>query len=223
MFCFDEKTQIQALGPHPTVAADDPGPGRTLTHDYKRNGTIDLFAALNVATGEIVHDLARTVTPAAMCLVLQMARRPRARRPRRARHLGQPVRPQRPNQYANGSPTQPNTLAPALHTDLVIMAEPRRVLVLGPYPQTTHQQRVQLRQRTTHAIDTWIEGWNENPTPFIWKKTADEILASSPPRPSLTTNRWNYSRDRPLGVVAATLGVEAARCRGDSSRSRRPG
>ena len=31
-----------------------PGRNRTLTHDYKRNGTIDLFAALNVATGEVL-------------------------------------------------------------------------------------------------------------------------------------------------------------------------
>ena len=28
------------------------------------------------------------------------------------------------------------------------------------------------------AIDLWIEHWNANPTPFIWKRTADEILAS---------------------------------------------
>jgi hypothetical protein len=36
--------------------------------------------------------------------------------------------------------------------------------------QSVHQFR--------DALDTWIEHWNDNPTPFIWKKTADEILES---------------------------------------------
>lgn len=50
VFCFDEKTQCQALDrtqPSLPMAAGRAG---TMTHDYKRNGTTDLFAALNVAT-----------------------------------------------------------------------------------------------------------------------------------------------------------------------------
>ena len=44
-----------------------------MTHDYKRNGTIDLFAALNVATGEVMTECA-TATPAPTCCVLQADR-----------------------------------------------------------------------------------------------------------------------------------------------------
>ena len=51
-------------GPHPAVAADDAraGPG-TMTHDYKRNGTIDLFAAMNIGTGEVLTDCRNAIPP----------------------------------------------------------------------------------------------------------------------------------------------------------------
>ena len=55
VFSFDEKTQIQALDRTQPSLRLRPGRNRTMTHDYKRNGTIDLFAALNVATGEVLH------------------------------------------------------------------------------------------------------------------------------------------------------------------------
>ena len=56
VFSFDEKTQCQALDrTQPSLPLDRAGP-RTMTHDYKRNGTTDLFAAMNVATGEVLYD-----------------------------------------------------------------------------------------------------------------------------------------------------------------------
>src|SRR3954471_6202333 len=56
VFCFDEKTQVQALDrTHPSLPMT-PGRAGTMTHDYKRNGTTDLFAALNVGTGEVLTD-----------------------------------------------------------------------------------------------------------------------------------------------------------------------
>ena len=57
VFCFDEKTQCQALDRTQPSLPMKPGRGGTMTHDYKRNGTIDLFAAMNVATGEVLTDL----------------------------------------------------------------------------------------------------------------------------------------------------------------------
>jgi transposase len=56
VFCFDEKTQVQALDRTQPSLPLRPGRAGTLTHDYKRNGTTDLFAALNVATGEVLYD-----------------------------------------------------------------------------------------------------------------------------------------------------------------------
>src|SRR4051794_12306780 len=56
VFCFDEKTQCQALDRTQPSLPMKPGRAGTMTHDYKRNGTTDLFAALNVATGEALYD-----------------------------------------------------------------------------------------------------------------------------------------------------------------------
>ena len=55
VFSFDEKTQCQALDRTQPSLPVTPGRGRAVTHDYKRNDTVDLFAALNVATGEVLH------------------------------------------------------------------------------------------------------------------------------------------------------------------------
>jgi transposase len=55
VFCFDEKTQVALDRTEPSLPLR-PGRAGTLTHDYKRHGTTDLFAALNVATGEVLYD-----------------------------------------------------------------------------------------------------------------------------------------------------------------------
>ncbi|MEK7169924.1 MAG: IS630 family transposase, partial [Patescibacteria group bacterium] len=56
VFSFDEKTQCQALDRTQPSLPMRPGRGGTMTHDYKRNGTTDLFAALNIATGEVITE-----------------------------------------------------------------------------------------------------------------------------------------------------------------------
>ena len=56
VFCFDEKTQVQALDRTQPSLPMVRGRAGTMTHDYKRNGTTDLFAALNVATGQVIAE-----------------------------------------------------------------------------------------------------------------------------------------------------------------------
>ena len=56
VFSFDEKTQRQALDRTQPWLPLRPGRAGTMTHDYKRNGTTDVFAALNIATGEVVTE-----------------------------------------------------------------------------------------------------------------------------------------------------------------------
>src|SRR3954464_10678266 len=53
VFSFDEKTQCQAWDRTQPSLPMKPGRAATMTHDYKRHGTIDLFAAMNIATGEV--------------------------------------------------------------------------------------------------------------------------------------------------------------------------
>jgi transposase len=54
VLCMDEKSQIQALDRTQPSLPMKKGRGATMTHDYKRNGTTTLFAALDVATGKVI-------------------------------------------------------------------------------------------------------------------------------------------------------------------------
>ena len=56
VFSFDEKTQVQALDRTQPSLPMRPGRAGTMTHDYKRNGTVDLFAALNIGIGEVMTE-----------------------------------------------------------------------------------------------------------------------------------------------------------------------
>ena len=53
---FDEKTQVQALDRTQPMLPMKPGQVERRTHDYRRNGVVDLFAALELATGRVVGD-----------------------------------------------------------------------------------------------------------------------------------------------------------------------
>ena len=54
MLCVDEKSQIQALDRTQTSLPMKQGRAGTMTHDYKRNGTTTLFAALNMLDGSVI-------------------------------------------------------------------------------------------------------------------------------------------------------------------------
>src|SRR5215211_1792873 len=142
VFSFDEKTQCQALDRTQPSLPLKAGRGRTMTHDYKRNGTIDLFAALNVGTGEVLHQ-----TRQRRAGLLQMDRSPRALRPRGARRVGQPLRALGATGRRMAGPPETPTLAPALHPDQLVMAEPRRGLVRAAHQPPPPQRQLQLRRR----------------------------------------------------------------------------
>jgi hypothetical protein len=64
VFSFDEKTQCQALDRTQPSLPLRPGRVGTMTHDYKRNGTTDLFAALNVTNGQVLTHCRKGHAPA---------------------------------------------------------------------------------------------------------------------------------------------------------------
>lgn len=178
VFCFDEKTQIQALDRTQPSLPMIPGRAGTLTHDYRRHGTIDLFAALNVATGEIVHDLKARHAGSD---VLSFFKWLDAHVPRNldvhvvldnlSAHSAEPVRawlalPSQARWHLHFTPTSSSWL------NLVECWF--SVLTRKRLTNSAFRSVKELRL----AIDTWIEHWNDNPTPFIWKRTAEEILAS---------------------------------------------
>ena len=106
------------------VAADEAAAEKraTMTHDYRRNGTIDLFAALDVATGEVLTDLRKGHAGADVLRFFKQIDASRPARSEGARRPRQLVRP-----LHTGDP------APALHAHFEFLAEPDRALVQGTH------------------------------------------------------------------------------------------
>jgi hypothetical protein len=88
VFCFDEKTQVQALDRTQPSLPMVPGRAGTMTHDYKRHGTTDLFAALNMATGEVIYDTRPRHTAKDVLAVRAAPKGVGLRPPARHRHRG---------------------------------------------------------------------------------------------------------------------------------------
>ena len=93
VFSFDEKTQVQALDRTQPSLPMKPGRAGTMTHDYKRHGTTDLFAALNIATGEVITDNRKRHTASRRPGLLQEDRPRVPQATRRPCRLGQPLGP----------------------------------------------------------------------------------------------------------------------------------
>lgn len=194
VFSFDEKTQCQALDRTQPSLPMKSGRAGTMTHDYKRNGTIDLFAAMNVATGEVLTDLRKGHTGAD---VLRFFKQIDASVPR-----GLAVHVVLDNLSAHSTPEIKNWLA---HKD-------RRRWHLHPTPTSSSWLNLierwfkeltdkRLRRGVftsvadlTEAITTWAAHWNADPKPFIWKATAEDIITKVR-RGRETLNRINSQTD----------------------------
>jgi transposase len=176
VFSFDEKTQCQALDRTQPSLPLRPGRAATMTHDYKRNGTTDLFAALNIATGEVITECRKSH---ASVDVLAFFKRLDRAVPRRldvhvvldnlSAHLGPEVTewladPRRARWHLHFTPTSSSWLN----------------LVERWFAELT-ERRLRRGVFTSvndliDAISTWAKHWNTDPKPFIWHKAADEII-----------------------------------------------
>jgi transposase len=174
VLCVDEKSQIQALDRTAPVLPLLPGTPERRTHDYKRNGTTNLYAALDIASGHVIADL----TP-----------RHRAEEFRRFLNLIDRNVPAHLDVHVivDNNATHKT---PSIQRWLV--RHPRFTLHFTPtysswlnlverwFAELTQKW---LRRGTHHStrhlvtsIRTWIRQWNDEPKPFVWHKTADEIL-----------------------------------------------
>ena len=177
VFCFDEKTQCQALDRTQPSLPMKPGRAGTMTHDYKRNGTIDLFAAMNVATGEVLTDLRKGHTGAD---VLRFFKQIDAAVPREL-----DVHVVLDNLSAHSTPEIAKWLAHKdrrrWHLHFTPTSSSWLNLIERWFKELTDKR---LRRgafssvaELTAAITTWAEHWNLDPKPFVWKATADDIIA----------------------------------------------
>ena len=174
VLCIDEKTGIQALDRTQPILPMRPGQVERRTHDYKRNGVTDLFAALNLATGQVVHQ------------TRSQHRAIEFRRFLDAIDANVPVDLDVHVVLDNSSTHK----TPAIKTWL--LRHPRFTFHFTPtssswlnlverwFAELTRK----MLQRSAHKsvaaltadLNTWIAAWNDNPKPFVWHKTADQIL-----------------------------------------------
>jgi transposase len=174
VLCVDEKTGVQALDRTAPILPLLPGVPQRATHDYTRHGTTNLYAALEMASGKVIS---------------QMTARHRAVEFKRfLTHIDQQV-PAGLDVHVvcDNSSTHK---APAIQRWL--LAHPRFQLHFTPTYSSwlnlverwfaelttkwlrrgTHRSVAELER----SIQSWVEAWNEDPRPFVWSKTADEIL-----------------------------------------------
>ena len=176
VFSFDEKTQVQALDRTQPSLPMVPGRNRTLTHDYKRNGTVDLFAALNVATGEVLHQTRERHTGRD---VLAFFKWIDLHTPRHldvhivsdnlSAHKSQPVRhwlqhPKRARWHLHFTPTSASWLN-LIEAWFSVLT--RKALTNNSFNSTAE---------LTDTIDIWAQNWNDNPQPFAWTQPANDII-----------------------------------------------
>jgi transposase len=176
VFSFDEKTQVQALDRTQPSLPMRPGRAGTMTHDYRRHGTTDLYAALNVATGEVLTDCQRSHTGAD---VLRFFKQIDASVPRRLQ-----IHVVLDNLSAHKAPEITTWLAhprrARWHLHFTPTSSSWLNLVERWFKELT-DRRIRRGVFTSvpdliEAITTWVEHWNDDPKPFVWHKTAEEII-----------------------------------------------
>jgi transposase len=170
----DEKSGIQALNRSSPLLPMMPGVAERRSFDYARAGTTDLFAALDVATGLVIHSIQRRHRAIEFKKFLNQ--------------IDQTVPDELDVHLICDNLSTHKT--PAITAWLA--AHPRFHLHFTPTSSswlnqverwfgllTERQLRRGIHDNVSaleHDIQAWIEQWNSNPQPFIWIKTADEIL-----------------------------------------------
>lgn len=176
VLCVDEKSQIQALDRSQPLLPMRPGQLERRTHDYVRHGTTSLFAALDVKTGEVIGrchrrhraaefrqflDTIEAAVPEDLDVHLIVDNYATHKTPVIRRWLAK-----RPRYHMHFTPTGASWLN-----------QVERWFAL-----LTQKQIRRGVHRSTRALEAAIMEYiavaNENPKPFVWTKTADEILAS---------------------------------------------
>lgn len=173
VLCVDEKSQIQALNRTAPILPVRPGLPEKATHDYKRNGTTTLFAALEVATGRVTDQCYDRHGKAEF---LDFLKKVAKTYPRRELHVVV-------DNYHTHKHADINTW---------LAANPRITLHFTPTSgswlnlvevffgiitrQAIRRGSFDSVKELVTAIRTFIEGWNDRCHPFTWTKTADEIL-----------------------------------------------
>jgi transposase len=171
---FDEKTQIQALDRTQPLLPVDFGLTEKRTHDYMRHGTTNLFAALNVGTGQVLAECHPRRTGADFLAFIKKAVKP---------HAGKQIHVVLDNLSTHDTPEVNAWLA--RHPNVTFHFTPvgsSWINQIETWFGIITKQAIRRGTFTSvnaliHRIRTYIDHWNTDAQPFVWTATADEILA----------------------------------------------
>jgi transposase len=176
VLCVDEKTQIQALDRSQPLLPMRPGQVERRSHDYRRHGTTTLFAALEATTGRVIGEFHQ---------------RHRATEFRKFLDTIEEAMPEKfhvhlilDNYSTHKTPMIHRWLArrPRFHLHFTPTGASWINLVERWFAALTDKQLRRGVHRSTRELETairrYIETTNGKPKPFVWTKTADEILSS---------------------------------------------
>lgn len=176
VFCVDEKSQIQALDRSQPVLPMMPGMPERRTHDYARNGVTSLFAAFNIDDGTVISEIRRRHRAVEYMKFLVAI--DKAVPDELEVHLVVD------NLSTHKTPAVKAWLA--RHPRFHVHFTPTGSSWINQVERWFSYLTTQLLQRGVYKnvqalekdIRAWIKLWNEDPRPFVWKKTAEEILTS---------------------------------------------
>ncbi len=174
VFCIDEKTSIQALDRTQPGLPFKKGRCGTVTHDYKRNGTSTLFAALEVATGSVTGECYQQHTHKEFLTFLKTVERQTDKEKdlhiivdNYATHKHEKVRTwvkRHPRVFLHFTPTSASWLN-LVERFFGVLTE--KQLKRGVFTSVADLE---------HKILEYIDKQNTNPKPFVWTKSAEDIL-----------------------------------------------
>ena len=176
VLCVDEKSQIQALDRTQPQLPLAPGLPARRTHDYVRHGTTTLFAALDVATGNVIGDLHKRHRSREFLAFLKVIE---ANVP-----ADLDIHLVMDNYGTHKSPTIRAWFArhPRFHVHFTPTSASWINQVERWFAAITQNYIRRATHRSTRQLETAIRQYlkanNDNPKPFVWTKSADDILAS---------------------------------------------
>jgi transposase len=179
VLCLDEKTMIQALDRTQPLLPMKPGQVARHTHDYVRNGTTDLFAALDIATGTVPHRFYERHRAIEFLDFLKLVARTYPRKKlhvvvnNSSSHETAEVKQwlaKHPRIHFHFTPTSGSWMN-QVETWFSLLSG--RAIRRGAF-KNVHALR--------DAIQRFLDAWNANSHPFKWVKTADDIMAKAKPK-----------------------------------------
>ncbi len=176
VLCVDEKSQMQALDRSQPVLPMMPGMPERRTHDYSRHGVTSLFAAFNIADGTVISEIHRQHRAVEFKKFLVAIDK--------AVPAELDVHLVCDNLSTHKTPAVRNWLAkhPRFHIHFTPTGSSWMNQVERWFGFLTDQLIRRGVHKSVQALEkdvrAWIDQWNQDPRPFVWTKTAEEILDS---------------------------------------------